>query len=174
MIQTAVKLQRRWERRWPASAEQALEEAKAEGLSVLGLGGQRICLRAERDDQVLKAAWQEKGLVDNLLEWRLWQRAEPKLRRLLCPSLALEEAGILRQARCLPAAPEALGSRAGEICLELARHGISDCHVNLGLLVEPQDGSTRVVCYDYNVLRPRLARELLLSRPGKAGSEQAP
>ena len=160
-LQAAVELQRRWEREWPRSGQQALAEAEEAGLEVLGLGGQRVCVLAERDDQVLKLAWLEKGLADNLLEMRLWQRAEPALRELLCPAIALEEAGILRQARCLPAAAQALGRRAAEVCRKLARHGVSDSHTNLGLLYDRERGGWRVVCYDYNLLRPQLARELL-------------
>src|SRR5690606_27227292 len=142
--------------------EQALAAAERAGLLVLGIGGRRICVAAERPGEVLKLGWQAGGVADNILESRLWQWASPELRRLLCPVLGLTGEQILRQVRCRPAAAEALGERGRALCAQLARHGISDCSVNLGLLADPEAaGGWRVVCYDFCLVRPELGIRLL-------------
>lgn len=162
-VEQAIELQRSWRSgRWPRNGEQALAAAEEAGLTVLGVGGRRICVAAERSGEVLKLAWQEGGVADNELEARVWDWASSQLRSLLCPVLGLEAEGILRQARCKPAAADALGYRGRLLCAELARCGISDCHVNLGLLADPEaEGGWRIVCYDFCLVRPELGVRLL-------------
>ena len=162
-MEAAIELQKSWRsQRWPANGEQAVALAERAGLLVLGIGGRRLCVATQGPGEVLKLAWQPGGVADNVLEARLWQWASPELRRLLCPVIGLTGEQILRQVRCRPAAAEALGARGRALCAQLARHGISDCSVNLGLLADPEaEGGWRVVCYDFGLVRPELGMQLL-------------
>lgn len=118
-------------------------------LDPLGVGGRRIAV-ACGDNQVAKIAWKREGLVDNEIEWRLWQGADQELRDLLCPCLDLLDGGALIQARCLPSAQS-----DSNLVRRLASYGISDAAINLGIY------NQRLVCYDYCLLRPERLKQII-------------
>lgn len=162
MIDAADKIQARWmESGWPASAQSAATDLQKAGLASIGVGKSRIVLSDPSRSEpasVLKLAWRESGVVDNLIESRLWERSESiGASDLLCPTLSLSDSGVIRQQRCLPIAWDPLESDSPhwEIVKRLAAAGISDAAVNLGLIGE------RVVCYDYCSVSASLAVELL-------------
>lgn len=145
-------LQKKLSQSWgDPELEQALKVCEAE--EILGVGGKRIVIRAD-EDRVAKLAWKEAGVLDNEIEWRVWAGAEAALRELLCPTLEFRASGVSFQSLCLPLAFEALGERGRETMIELARYGISDVAVNLGVFGE------RIVCYDYCQIRGELFFEL--------------
>jgi hypothetical protein len=131
--------------------ERALDICR--GHDLLGLGGRRIVLRSGQDE-VVKLAWREAGVLDNEIEWRLWQGAEPELSGLLCPTLGISPEGSSLQALCLPVSYEALGQEGLEAMQRLAGWGIADVAVNLGILDQ------RLVCYDYCQIRGDLYHQL--------------
>lgn len=137
-----------WDR---PSARQALEICKDH--EILGIGGRRITIAGE-EGFVYKLAWREAGILDNEIEWRVWQSAPDDLRDYLCRSHDLTLSGISKQDRCLPISAEALPDGGFQIMKSLARWGISDVSANLALIGE------NVVCYDYCVIRVDLFRDL--------------
>lgn len=120
---------------------------------VLGLGGRRVVLSIGQE-QVAKLAWRQSGLVDNMIEARIWQEAGRELRQHLCPLLQLRSSGVEIQTLCLPVAYEALGKEAYQTMRLLASYGISDSASNLALLEK------RIVCYDYNVISAERYKQL--------------
>jgi hypothetical protein len=149
-----VKLQQLLAEHWPApQIERTLDLCEQAGIEPLGIGGRRVVFLLD-EDRVAKLAWRAPGQIDNEIEWLLWSGADTGLRELLCPALELAEGQILIQARCLPIASEAL-PEAPELIRRLARAGISDAAVNLGIY------EGRTVCYDYCLTRPELSRRLL-------------
>lgn len=124
-------------------------------LEALGIGGRRIAVGLD-DERVAKIAFKREGLVDNEIEWRLFQKAEAELRELLCPALALTASGALVQGRCLPSAQS-----DAALVRQLAHYGISDAAINLGVY------QGKMVCYDYCLLRPEKLREIISDENNK-------
>ena len=135
----------------------ALAACATGGFSVLGVGGRRLAVAAGAG-LVAKLAFRREGLVDNELEWRVWRGASETLRELLAPTVGRTPGGVNLQRRCLPVSPDAL-ELPHQLTRPLARAGITDAVLNLGLLDE------RVVCYDYALLAPERARMLLSGPP---------
>lgn len=138
--------------------ESALAVLAKLDVPTLGLGARRIVVALD-DERVAKLAWRGQGLLDNEIEWRLYQRAVDDLKRMLCPCLDLRPSGVLIQQRCLPVAFEALGDIGTEAMVHLTGYGISDVVVNLGLIGE------HLVCYDYSVLKSELFSDLFRDLP---------
>lgn len=137
--------------------QRVLTLCRDSGYVPLGLGSGRLALPLGRT-MVAKVAWRESGLMDNEIEWRVWRDADDHLRSLLCPALSLRGSRLLAQGRCLPiagSALEVLDQSARLLIGELARHGISDAAVNLGM-----NEANRIVCFDYAMIRPELFRSL--------------
>lgn len=130
--------------------ERALAMSRQVNAEPLGLGSGRLALPLG-PAMVAKVAWRESGLVDNEIEWRIWQSADEELRSLLCPALELRESRLLVQGRCMPIAGTILDERTQRLVSELGRHGISDAAINLGMNEDNQ-----IVCYDYALIRPEL------------------
>ena len=138
----------------PASSrEDAIARARRHGLEVAGCGGRRV-VAAVGDRYVAKFAWRPAGVSDNLIEARVFARADGPLRMLLCPVVELLDSGVLIMRRCGPADVSELagGEQAARAA---ARSGITDAVGNLGWL----DG--RVVVYDYARVSASRLRVLL-------------
>lgn len=157
LLERFDKLQERLCAAQEPDLQRAYRLCRDSGHEPLGLGGGRIALPLGQT-MVAKVAWREAGQMDNEIEWRLWRAAGDGLRALLCPALALRESKLLVQGRCLPIASsafDALDISAQTIIGELARHGITDGAVNLGM-----DEANHIVCYDYATIRPERFRAL--------------
>lgn len=118
-------------------------------LEALGVGGRRMTVLID-PNRVAKLAWRREGIVDNEIEWRLYNQADPELKQLLCPALELMDCGALVQERCIP-----IAYQDATITRQLASYGISDTAINLGLIGD------KPVCFDYSMLGPEKMRQLL-------------
>jgi hypothetical protein len=132
------------------------------GFSILDYGRRRLAISLSAH-RVAKVAYRKEGITDNLLEWRLWNGAEERLKDLLCPTLAHTHGGVNIQVRCIPVEYQNI-DQFNQTLNTLAKAGINDGAINLGLL------NHHIVCFDYAFLSHTLASKLLTSEKGTSSA----
>jgi len=152
------QLQEQFLRKPHDDPEYVIAACQTNGLEALGLGRGRVAVAY--NDQVLKIPWREPGVLDNMIEMKLWQQASSTLREVLAPSLELRKNCSLVQERCLPVVEAALEADTRRLILLLAQHGITDGAANLGFW------KGKIVCYDYALLKPQMFAQLFPEAPG--------
>ena len=121
---------------------QLLARVQAAGFQPLGVGSHRLVV-ALPDDRVAKLALREIGQRDNEVEWHVYRNMDEPLRTWLCEPLELTAGRVLIQRRCLPISLSHTEPLVQEVVRLLARAGIADVAVNLGVVDQ------KLVCYDY-------------------------
>lgn len=129
------------------SLKSVLEFFKRIDVDPLGVGAKRVVVADGKN--VIKFAWNQEGVLDNQVEWKLWNKATPDLKKLLCPCVKIQD-NVLVQKRCMPIK----SGQFSEVVSRLSRYGILDTAVNLGWL------DAHVVCYDYSWVSAELLGQL--------------
>jgi hypothetical protein len=128
-----------------------LTQARTAGFQPTGIGSHRLVVSLP-DDLVAKLAVRDIGVRDNEVEWHVYHTLAEHERMWLCPPVTLTEGNVLVVRRCLPISPSHTEPVVRQAVEALARAGIGDVAVNLGVL------DSTLVCYDYAQVSPGLLR----------------
>jgi hypothetical protein len=139
------------------SPEAAIATCTNSGFQIAGIGSHGRIAVMSTDDHVYKLAWREQGILDNTIEYNLYQMLrETAYGQFLAPTVSMNQAGIVKQryAWLIGRDDPDHQHMIKTVVNHLAQIGISDVGVNLGFIED------NLVCYDYALISSDLYQQL--------------